>query len=623
MTTHPTPVVPPLEVAKQLDAWGFNVLPAATRTKSPIVKWKQFQDQRTTGKLSAWFGGARTYNYWTTTGSVIERICLDCDNEYTERYWREVIGPEIFDATTRVKTRKGHHYWFTIPAGLIVSSASVHPDNGAEESLSYDLRAERTGIVLPPSVHESGFVYEWEISPEYMLDAPATLLALKGSGEHGQTELNVGTGGVVRSRLNDLLAEPPQGENSGRNIWLAKVAGHYAKHFPYEDAYRRLVHQAAAMCVPSLDDDEINKVASSAWNLPKTRVATDSSLTVTCLADIVPKPVQWVWGQPPDKRGGRLPLGGVSLVGGREGVGKSTLVFDLASALTRGKLPGVFFGQPKGVVIVATEDSFEHTIVPRLMADDADRLRIFRVESADFDPVTLPEDLDGLEQVCEERDVGLVILDPLMSRLSAGLDTHKDSSVRQALEPLAAFAERAGVAAVGLIHVNKTATTDPLTALMGSRAFAAVARSVLFAMDDPDEEGAHLFGHEKCNLGPKQPTLSYRIAEAVVAEDAEGTVVASKIEWCGETDKTVRDALEAASVPKSPKRLPAAEWLEAFLDKNGEARSSEVKRQGERAGHSASTLKRALKAIGGTATRQGVGQESIWTLPEPEPELEL
>ena len=81
------------------------------------------------------------------------------------------------------------------------------------------------------------------------------------------------------------------------------------------------------------------------------------------------------------------------------------------------------------------------------------------------------------------REVGaaLILLDPLMSRLDAKLDTHKDAEVRLALEPLVSIANSTGAAILGLIHLNKSLSTDPLTMLMGSRAFAAVARAVLFA----------------------------------------------------------------------------------------------------------------------------------------------
>ena len=39
--------------------------------------------------------------------------------------------------------------------------------------------------------------------------------------------------------------------------------------------------------------------------------------------------------------------------------------------MTTGTMKGHYFGQPKAVVMVATEDSWEHTIVPRLIAAPA------------------------------------------------------------------------------------------------------------------------------------------------------------------------------------------------------------------------------------------------------------
>ena len=70
----------------------------------------------------------------------------------------------------------------------------------------------------------------------------------------------------------------------------------------------------------------------------------------------------------------------------------------------------------------------------------------------------------------------VLLLDPLMSRLDVALDSHKDAEVRQALEPLTAVGERTDCTMLGLIHVNKSTSNDPLTTLMASRAFAAVAQ---------------------------------------------------------------------------------------------------------------------------------------------------
>ena len=75
--------------------------------------------------------------------------------------------------------------------------------------------------------------------------------------------------------------------------------------------------------------------------------------------------------------------------------------------------------------------------------------------------------------------MALVILDPLMSRIGTKIDSHKDSDVRVALEPILGSGERTDATILGFIHTNKTATTDPFTSVMGSLAFTAVARAVL------------------------------------------------------------------------------------------------------------------------------------------------
>ena len=61
---------------------------------------------------------------------------------------------------------------------------------------------------------------------------------------------------------------------------------------------------------------------------------------------------------------------------------------------------------------------------------------------------------------------------------------------------------------VGLIHVNKSGSQDALNSIMGSRAFTAVPRAVLFVATDPDDETVRLAGEPKNNLGRTDlPTL--------------------------------------------------------------------------------------------------------------------
>ena len=347
------------------------------------------------------------------------------------------------------------------------------------------------------------------------------------------------------------------------------------------------------------------------------------TVRLTPLDGVEPRPVRWLWN-------GRLPLGTLALVAGREGIGKSTFAYDLAARVTRGDLPGVFEGQPKGVLIAATEDSYAFTIVPRLMAAGADRSECYRVDvvtSEGFEgELSLPADIPQLERLALEVDAALLILDPLVSRLSTNLDTHKDAEVRQALEPLAGLAERAGLVVPGIIHVSKSPSTDPLTLITGSRAFGAVARAVFFAMRDPEDDHHYLLGQPKNNLGRSDlPTLCYAIEETRVAETDEGPVFTARIAWQGESDRDVRDALEATSRGETRSKVEeATDWLGEYMEsKGGFDLSEKVKVAGKRDGHSVSTLKRARQRLKVRAEPVGFPKRTYWAMPGVEVPDEL
>ncbi|MER5943892.1 AAA family ATPase [Streptomyces sp. NPDC001928] len=343
-------------------------------------------------------------------------------------------------------------------------------------------------------------------------------------------------------------------------------------------------------------------------------VGVAQRLKVTRASEITPRVTHWLMD-------GKLAVGSLALLAGREGMGKSTVALTLAAQVTTGTMPGAFFGTPKSVVVVATEDAWEYTIKPRLMAAGADCDRVLRVEA--FTPdglddmISLPADIPGLEKICRAEDVALIILDPLMSAVSGKIDTHKDHELRRALEPLTRLAVAARVTVLGLIHFNKTATTDPLTAIMGSRAFAAVVRAVLAVIVDPEDEERFLLGNPKNNLGRRNlPSLVYKITGAHVADTDEGAVWASKIEWLGEDDQSVSDVMEAAADKgKATTRTDeAAAWLREFLlarteaDPPCSASKAEVSEAGDAAGFPARLLRKAVP-------KAGVKIENLPTMP--------
>lgn len=304
--------------------------------------------------------------------------------------------------------------------------------------------------------------------------------------------------------------------------------------------------------VPSVADEKGAfghgvRVAPDAAEPPDDDFLPLRRLRVVRAAALKMRPALWLWSN-------RMPCGAITLLTGREGIGKSTTSYDLISQITRGVLPGSHYGNPKGVGIVATEDAWEEVILPRLVAAGADVDRVFQFEAVnplgESIPLSVPADLPNLTAVCAEHDIVLIVLDPLMSVIPSGIDTHKDRDVRQALDPLAKFCANSGVAVLGLIHVNKSTGTDPLNSVMASRAFTAVARSVLYCIVDPEAEqqDRYVFGHVKSNLGPKQPGLKYHISQVVfeVESDAGESVeiTTSRVVWMGEDERTIASLME-------------------------------------------------------------------------------
>lgn len=272
----------PLATAQRLASQGFNVLPARHKDKAPIVNWAKYQFLRTDNLLPSWFGGSGHRNFWVMTGRMSMIVVVDCDSEAGDRWWRDRIG-DAMDATAKVKTRNGHHYYFKIPDGFFkdekstLPSWSVHPKADDDWLESFDVRADGTGVIAPPSIHETGHRYEWvDCDPEdpyaSMQEAPSGILdgSLRAeaprSAAGSEEDTRKGTGGVTRSMLSSLLSNPPGDEGSGRNDWLARVAGHYAKTYHnQEDLYHSHCEQANRSMGKPLSPKEYKKTVDSIW----------------------------------------------------------------------------------------------------------------------------------------------------------------------------------------------------------------------------------------------------------------------------------------------------------------------------------------------------------------------
>lgn len=348
-------------------------------------------------------------------------------------------------------------------------------------------------------------------------------------------------------------------------------------------------------------------------------------LVFTKASSITPRPVRWAWDTAPDAepadREGRFPVGSLVLAVGRAGVGKSQFACWLTAKITTGTLPGAGYGQARSVMYAATEDSWEMTIVPRLMAAGADLDRVYHVRVvSDTDMharLTLPSDTHMLERGLVAHGVALVVMDPLLSLIDSSINDYRAREVREALEPLVALADRTRVLLLGLAHFTKGSGSDPLMLVSGSAAFGQLVRSaVAFARDDEAEDEVFVCSTIKNNLGRENlPSLAYRISPHSV-DTPEGEAWVSRLEFTGEeATRSVGDLLRGAqNGNEDPDEVE--QWLTNYLSEDGgSAKANDIYKAADAAGYSKDQAKRAKKRIGITATHPDIKGPWFWQLP--------
>lgn len=323
-----------------------------------------------------------------------------------------------------------------------------------------------------------------------------------------------------------------------------------------------------------------------------------------------PKAVTWVWG-------GFIPQGMVTLMVGWQGIGKSTFTCFLAAEGSKGTLAGSLYGTPFATLLVSLEDDEEVTIVPRLIAAEADRSRVQLIRKPGH-LFSLPEDVEALGELAAEHDARLIVIDPLSAALTSATDSHRDEHVRRdALSPLAAMAARRGLAVLGLRHFTKAGEANAMNRISGSLAWSAGARSVIAFGLDPDDEhaadnGARMLAHPKCNVGPQQKSLSLKLVPATVFHDGESFPVARCVLAGGH--RASANALFGGSGKRASDT--AADWIKEQLAA-GPMAVNDIRPAAEAAGLSWETVRKAGKdKAGAVATKTAEnGTAWEWTLP--------
>jgi len=250
----------------------------------------------------------------------------------------------------------------------------------------------------------------------------------------------------------------------------------------------------------------VSQQSTRQFEAKPTTIAEPRILTVKA-SEVTPKEIDWLWTN-------RFLVGNINILGGDPGLGKSMILIDVAARASSGRdWPDGSPCQQCSVLYSTTEDGIEDTVVPRLIAANANLERVeivqgVRCRDESEIPLFLNEHLAFLDdKLTENPDIRILIIDTLQSHIGQGITTNNNSSVRSLMTPLKRLAEKHHIAVLCIEHLTKSKTTSGENAtyrVQGSIAFAGAARSVwIVAKDQADSTGKRRYVQaSKTNLAP-------------------------------------------------------------------------------------------------------------------------
>jgi len=153
-----------LNLAAYLYERGFTVIPLLPRQKSPTFVWREFRSRRPSWtELQQIFENAvQVYgidiNIGTITGKEHNFVVVDVDDMEAWRQFERAARLSLdLIPVWMVKTGRGFHIYFKHPEGVVL------PYKGKAKGgiKGVELLGDGHIVVLPPSVHSSGILYQW------------------------------------------------------------------------------------------------------------------------------------------------------------------------------------------------------------------------------------------------------------------------------------------------------------------------------------------------------------------------------------------------------------------------------------------------------------------------------
>ena len=238
--------------------------------KHPLTRYGSLDATTDLETIQAWWSRWPQANIGLLTGRGSNLFVLDVDprsgGDYSLEHLQDTYG-ELPATLTAVTGSGGRHLFFKYPDVRIRNSTSLI-------ARGLDIKSEGGYVVAAQSVHKSGAAYEWHGVNTAILDAPDWLIALILLAEEEAKEQQPNKQDTGRVLPAMLISGEKIKEGEGRNEYLFGQARGLVNSYGPEEVRRRIQAKNLALCVPPVDDKELEKLIKSAESyLSKSRLA--------------------------------------------------------------------------------------------------------------------------------------------------------------------------------------------------------------------------------------------------------------------------------------------------------------------------------------------------------------
>ena len=249
------------------------------------------------------------------------------------------------------------------------------------------------------------------------------------------------------------------------------------------------------------------------------------------------KPISFLWQNV-------VPISMVTSLTGDPGEGKSLVAVDLTARLSRGEMCPAY-GEPGPAVsghtfYITSEGVPDMILVPRLVAAGADLSKVtiidgIRLRNGDFSVLDVTRHVPILAARARDfPDLRLIVVDPIASFIPDRINTSQQNQVRQMMDRISDMAHKLGVAAVVIMHFNKTSGGKASQRTSGSMQFGAAVKMSWSVVKDPGgSRNGRLLVPQKSNITGAHESLSFHINEMIFPspDDPSTIIKTAKIEY--------------------------------------------------------------------------------------------